>query len=427
MTDVDRLLANEVLRVCAYGRSLAEREGGVPMLRVRSLSRTATGLVEIEREMIDWRLMFPKLTREPGFWDRLAALVAPVCEDPLINDLTGWAGSHDRQRAQPVWSDVLQPLTQRYRETLDSWDDEPGLIARLIEEWRAAYYAPLVPMQTLVPLHNLAGPEEPMEIDPGVQLRPITDAERAEFWESFAGSPSSAGLTINQLAGWTHGLDFRWEMPRRTPADYAPVDSQIDDVVRALQLRYPGPVGYSLTWTRADPPDHSSSRPWTDQRLTTPRGLPSFPPIPCSLQPFPLKDIRELLAAMRARKNDKALTIALRRFDLASGRASTEDSLIDLWITLEALLLSDGTAELRYRASLRLARLCGDTPAARQDIFRLAKRSYDARSKIVHGEKPPDTMPQIIFRTRGLVQQALRRWLLDPVNGVSSLDDDLLS
>lgn len=99
-----------------------------------------------------------------------------------------------------------------------------------------------------------------------------------------------------------------------------------------------------------------------------------------------------------------------------------------LAITLKALLLSDGTAELKYRASLRLARLCGDTPGARQESFKLAKRSYDARSKIVHGENPPDTMPTIISGTRGLAQQALRRWLLDrPAGGIASIDEELLS
>jgi len=151
-------------------------------------------------------------------------------------------------------------------------------------------------------------------------------------------------------------------------------------------------------------------------------------PIPCSLEPFPLQDIQRLLAALRARGDDKGLDIALRRFGLASGRVSNEDSLIDLWITIEALLLSDGNAELRYRASLRLARLCGDTLAARQEIFELAKKSYDARSKIVHGENPPPTMPQIISRTRGLAQQALRRWLLDrPPGGLAGIDNEFLS
>lgn len=432
MAAVDKLLADEILAVCRSGHSLAETEGddegGIPTFRVRTLQRHAGRMVEVDREAIDWQLTFPKLIREPEFWDRLTALVPSLRTDPLIADLTGWMSGGDIDRAQAMWSDVLQPLVRWYRETLGSWDENPELIASLIAQWRAAYQATVVPMQTLVPMHNLAGPDEIVEIEPGISLRPISDQERADFWESFAGSPTSAGLTISQLVRWTHALDLRWEMPRKMPVDYGPVDDRLDDIVRSLQLLYPTPVGYSLTWTRADPPDYPSSAPWTDQRLTAPRGLPTFTPIPCSLHPFPLDELQRLLTAMRGRGNSKGLEIALRRFDLASGRPTNEDSLIDLWITLEALLLSDGTAELRYRASLRLARLCGDSPQARQEIFALAKESYDARSKIVHGENPPDRMPHIISRTRGLAQHALKRWLLDrPANGVKTLDEDLLS
>ncbi len=432
MLDVDQLLADEVLTISAYAQSLVERDvdgdGGIPVIGVRSLQRVGHDLAEVERAVVDWRLAFPLLSRQPGFWDRLTSLVQPLCTNSLIDELTGWMSGGDRYRAQAVWTDVVQPLVRRYREALGSWDDDPELIARLIAEWRAAYHAEAVPMQTLIPLHNLLGPEDPVEIEPGLTLRPISDRERAEFWQSFAGSPSSAGLTISQLTRWTHALDLRWQIPRRMPIDYAPVDDQLDNLVWTLQLLYPSAVGYSLTWSRADPPDYPSSRPWTDGRLTAPGSLPAFIPIPCSLEPFPLEDIRLLLAALRSRGNEKGLEIALRRFGLASGRGSTEDSLIDLWITLEALLLSDGTTELRYRASLRLARLCGDTPEARKEIFELAKKSYDARSKIVHGENPPADMPRIISRTRGFAQRALRRWLLDrPSRGIAGIDEELLS
>jgi hypothetical protein len=85
VTDVDQLLASEVLTVVGYARSLADSDDGVPILRTRSLSRSARGMVEVERETIDWRLMFPKLTREPGFWERLAALIDPLCQDSLIS------------------------------------------------------------------------------------------------------------------------------------------------------------------------------------------------------------------------------------------------------------------------------------------------------------------------------------------------------
>jgi hypothetical protein len=426
MHDVDELLADEIRSICATARSLAEDE--LPTVQISSLRWAGNRLLESEREVIDWRLTFSVLTRQPEFWEHLIGLIKPLCQDKLIDELTGWIPGDGPPRAESIWRDVLQGLIERYRETSGGWDDDAELVRRLIAEWRAAYACPTVPMQTLVPLHNLRGPDEPMEIEAGVTLRPITDQERAQFWESFVGSPSSAGLTVQQLAQWSHALDLRWEMEKRTPADYSPVDEKITDVVRAVRLQHPGQVGYSLTWTRTDPPDWPGSGPWVRQRLTAPRSLPSFLPIRSSIGPHSVVEIRRLLEALRETRGEKALAIALRRFDLASGRESNEDTLIDLWIAFEALLLPDGMTELNYRVALRLARLCGDTPEQRRDIFTWAKKSYNARSKIVHGTSPPDEMPRIIPRTQGMAREALRRWLLDrPADGVATLDTDLLA
>ncbi len=75
MTEVDRLLAGEIMTICRFGKSLAETEvhgeGAIPTLRVRTLQRDDARMVEVEREAIDWQLTFPKLTREAGFWGRL--------------------------------------------------------------------------------------------------------------------------------------------------------------------------------------------------------------------------------------------------------------------------------------------------------------------------------------------------------------------
>ena len=428
------MLVDEVLAICRYAETLAQGqvdgEPGIPTFRVRSLTRERGTLAEADREAIDWQLLFPKLRREPGFWERLSEQMPALLTDQLISDLTGWAPSPDMYRAEALWRDVLQPLITWYWDRNESWDPNPELLADLVAQWRAAWTGPTVPMQMLVPIHNLAGPDEAVELEADLSLRPITDEERAQFWESFAGSPSSAGLTINQLAQWSHGLDLRWEFPRRMPIDYDPIDERADDAVLALQLLYPSAVGSSLRWSRADPPDYPSSAPWTDQRLNAPRGLPSFIPIKCSLEPFPLNDAQALLAALRSRRRGKrgrSLGIALRRFGLASGRPNSEDTLLDLWITVEALLLPDGNSELSYRASLRLARLCGDSPQERRDAFALARSSYEARSKIVHGEEPPEGMPHIISGTRTLAQKALRRWLLDrPQRGVETLDEGLV-
>ena len=424
--DVDQILAEEIRRVCATARSLIE-DDRFPTVQLRTLKRDGHRLVEAEREAVDWRFAFPVLTRQGGFWEHLATLIEPLCADPLIDTLTGWLPQAPH-RAEAIWRDVLKGLIERCRETSGGWEDDPELVARMIAEWRAAYDWQTVPMQTLVPLDNLQGPEETLEIEAGVRLRSLTDEERAEFWEKFADDPALTGVTIEQLNQWSHALDLRWEMVRRSPADYSPVDEKIIDVVRAMRLHHPGQVGYALTWTRIDPADWPGSGPWVRDRLTTSRSGSSFGVMGSSVEAQSVEKIRRLLAALRATKGDKALSIALRRFDQASGREDDEDTLIDLWIAFEALLLPDGSTELNYRVALRLARLCGDTPEQREDIFSSAKESYRARSKIVHGESPPEAMPQILSRTRDIAREAVSRWLLHrPADGVKGLDRALLS
>jgi len=70
--------------------------------------------------------------------------------------------------------------------------------------------------------------------------------------------------------------------------------------------------------------------------------------------------------------------------------------LTELIGALEALYLSE-MDELAYRLALRASYFLAAHPAARRDIFHVLKAAYGARSKVVHGERPPKTA-----RVRGL-------------------------
>jgi hypothetical protein len=108
---------------------------------------------------------------------------------------------------------------------------------------------------------------------------------------------------------------------------------------------------------------------------------------------------------------------------MAYSRHSPEDRLIDLWIALEALVLPDGSGELRYRAALRLAQLVGEDAEGKTKAFELARRSYDCRSRVVHGSTVPDDLGRVVEETRMLTQSALRKWVLDPpAEGIETLD-----
>ncbi len=81
---------------------------------------------------------------------------------------------------------------------------------------------------------------------------------------------------------------------------------------------------------------------------------------------------------------------AVHRFNYAYQRRTGEDSVVDYVVALEALLSSnqDGnTDSIRYRISLRAAKLLEDNPAKRSERFNEVKKMYDRRSSIVHGNR----------------------------------------
>jgi hypothetical protein len=89
-------------------------------------------------------------------------------------------------------------------------------------------------------------------------------------------------------------------------------------------------------------------------------------------------------------KVDRFLRVAIDRFSNAMDRIAPEDSVIDLSICLEALLLSglgseEDRGNLSYRFALHGARLLGRDFAERKKFYRKLKKVYGIRSKIVHG------------------------------------------
>jgi len=65
--------------------------------------------------------------------------------------------------------------------------------------------------------------------------------------------------------------------------------------------------------------------------------------------------------------------------------------------------------ELSFRASLRIAAFLASEPAESEKIFREIKASYDARSKIVHGNQPKGDITAICDSTKKYLQQLLIR------------------
>ena len=88
---------------------------------------------------------------------------------------------------------------------------------------------------------------------------------------------------------------------------------------------------------------------------------------------------------------DKALNIAIKRFNDSFTRREVEDRIIDLMIAFEAMFLKENEKmELTFKLSLRTAIFLEDVDAESENLFEFMKKAYDTRSDIVHGVKTKD-------------------------------------
>jgi len=87
-------------------------------------------------------------------------------------------------------------------------------------------------------------------------------------------------------------------------------------------------------------------------------------------------------------KNLSLKNISIRYFKKAMYSLTQDDSLVNLTIAMESILLPKEKRELRYKFSLRAALILSGEFEIRQKIRDIFKKVYDSRSKIVHGVEP---------------------------------------
>ncbi|TRX51285.1 hypothetical protein FNH22_24425 [Fulvivirga sp. M361] len=139
--------------------------------------------------------------------------------------------------------------------------------------------------------------------------------------------------------------------------------------------------------------------------------------------------LRKLWKRFSEHNADKALDIALNRFNYSFSRLNLEDKVIDLFISIEAMF-GDTGGELSYRISLRMAKFI-DIPAEREFVFEFVKKMYGVRSKLVHGASLSKkdlsilgesfSLEEAIWYLYKLIRLALSQYIIDH-SGISVSD-----
>lgn len=430
--DPDLLAAIELS--CSQVRSIVE-SSGIPEHEVRKLGREDGHLVEFTVSEVNWRVLSEELIQI----DELAGSVSETVDqlekgspmEVLVRDPFG------EPRAYALWNFALVPILKRYGVERPDWRWDAALARKVTTEWGAQQSAHADGyFRTISPLRYFDGPDETVSIDDDLVIRPFTDRDREDLWRDYRHmrGDSLGALALNN---WSHVIDYRWSRPVSSPFGHDIGIDAVEDLVRTLRLHHPGMVQRTMIWTRRDPPTEAHTSPFhqvflfgsgADHEGEARQDIDDevFNPERALRTKFDVHDgkaIAELLRLMRLGRDDRRLALALRRFDSAYSRYEFEDSLIDLWIAFEALLLPDGQSELSYRAALRIAVLAGSEPAERSAAFKQARLSYKCRSQVVHGEATAESLEDIVAETRDLARSVLRAWTLDPPQaGIEEID-----
>lgn len=418
---------------CARARTIAG-SSGIPERKIRKLGRDDGELVERDELEIDWEAFSQELSEADGMSESLTKAVERLEEGSLEDVLLG--GHTQEDRAREFWRYVLIPILQCYGTERPNWQWDAALARKLTAQWTADQKSRTGAFRTIAPLRFFDGPDVPIPIGDGLVIRPFTDRDRGELWREH-GQMRGESLGTLALDRWSHVVDYRWKRPIDSPPGHDIGIEVVEDVVLTLRLHHPGIVRSTMIWTRLDPPTDPFTSPYYQVYLFGPPAdhngeamreiwdetLDVERPPRTRIEAGDEKQISELLRRMRASRIDRSLALALRRFSSAYSRYEDEDSLIDLWIAFEALLLSDDNSELKYRVSLRIAALAGTGPDDREAVFKQAKDSYNDRSRVVHGGTIKRSLTAVVEETRELARRVLRRWILEPPkDGVSGVD-----
>jgi hypothetical protein len=434
--DFERNMLTPLQRACAQARELSLQPDGLATIEVQRLSRPDGYLSASTERGIDWRWLLGKLAKEPGLWDELASVAGNLKKGDLIEVMISdphWPEAP----ADRIWFYFLAPTLKLYRAAQEDWEWDEELAMHSLSECRAAQESRAVGnLQTFAPLAYFDGPEQAIELEDGLVIRPLTDDAREDLWHTYG----EDSLSLLVLDGWSHMIDHRWRISENDddPAlSHGAGGDAIEDVIRALRLHHPGIARAAIICTRTNPPSEPGD--FIHHVLTSTPADVSYDrdtvegaivghriPVRTQVEAGEDKALTALLNGLRAAQEDRRLALALRRFDTSYERDECEDSLIDLWIAFEALVLPEGGSELSYRAALRIAQLAGDDKDTRREAFEQARRSYKCRSQIVHGETVKSNLGKVFEQTQELARKVLRAWILDPPkDGVDQIDRSL--
>jgi hypothetical protein len=289
------------------------------------------------------------------------------------------------------------------------------------EQHVAGYAMPLVGIEAAEPLTWL---------DDHVRLRAVDESYRHEIWQRTTHldiASYDVVMEAHDLAQVGAQLEMVSTFGAGEQLDMRIVQHRWDDGLDAVRLSTPGHVFALCQYPIADEHEAYVSEVTMGGVMRVEARRPSAPgtrPVDGSL-----RDVWRRLTSVGGELDGREaarLDRARQRFRFAYDRRAAEDRLIDCWIALEALVLSDSTQELSYKAAMRIARLIGHDSAERLELFGRLKHLYSARSKVAHGSVLKDAQA-LADEAHEILRRVLVGWMSpSATRAPADMDGELL-
>lgn len=210
------------------------------------------------------------------------------------------------------------------------------------------------------------------------RIKKIDMQEMCRYWEesSDVGSGSNAPTIADYLLQTTCPA-----MAANNGNEYLLARNRLDQGLFVLRLFKGGPVSINstssrrLAWAPVAEPGGQLKRAYEIRKYR--------------LSQADILDLSEYwrkYAALFESANPR-VKLAVDRFTSSYNRVTPQDTIIDVFIGLESLLIEDNQ-ELSFKLRMRMANLLGGSRQERLNTFDDIKAGYNMRSTIVHGNHP---------------------------------------
>jgi len=297
---------------------------------------------------------------------------------------------------------TIERLVDRYIHTTKLKEFDESLFLPIYREWEAAAFEEKVVFDILVPVVMVTCDFDTLEIAQNVAIERMGEgvqlARNRRSRSAISTNECVAGAATHALVlrNWTidNGPRFSRSIMLSNVENFRNVVATVDRFFAALRAVSGVQTGYCQLVIRPDGWGDSWLAHLPDVHVMVLREYPDHfencrwlrkPPM---LSTATCQAVGTLYDSIDGLKKNQML-VAARRLNLAFLRSSEQDSILDVAIGLETLLVPDGgQGEITHKLAIRLGAICkmqkfeNHEPS---DVFDICKKIYAFRSSVAHG------------------------------------------